>query len=237
MRKSCCLVVVISTCAVLASTAQASSVRLFFSYVGTHGGTSTGEALSPGLDSDPAFFEAARVWLWAMPIGGGTTIDGLDFRVVVDGELNINRYEFWNYEIPIIELPRWEHDGFPGSGGDQGQATDDLVFRTETGIGVTNGPWSGFDLHYDGTTNATVLGYLEIGGSYGHVNILFNEGSIAAPNVYERTYLGLDDEVGNSGNGPYSNGIRAGRSEAIFVIPEPASLLIFALGAIAIRRR
>ncbi len=218
--------------ALLASTAQASSVRLFFSTTGTRDGEIDGRVDTPALDRDPDAYvhpTTARLWLWASPIGDGTTINGLDFRIVVDQRANIEGYNFWNHNLQVAN--RWEDGGFPGAAGDQGQSTDDLIFVAIATLGVTNGVFAGFDRQYDEASNSTLLGYVDFSG-WGSVDIVFNEGSIAAPHTYERTFLGVDDTIGNPGSGAYSSDDR----EA-FIVPEPASLLVFALGAIALRRR
>ncbi len=228
MQKFRYLVAAISLGSMAVATAQASSVRLFFSTTGTADGSIHGDAVNPVPDGDPRT-SIRRFWLWVSPIGENTTVNALAFRIVAHDQLNIDGYHFWNHDVQGVS--RWIPGGFPGAAGDQGQATDVITLIASVTPGVTNGPLAEFDTQYDEATNSTVVGYVDFSG-HGAVDILFEGGGIQAPNTYERTFLRLDDTIGNPGSGPYSTSIPEG-----WVVPEPASLLIFAFGALTIRRR
>ncbi len=214
----------------MVSAAQASSLRLYLSETGTDDGTIGGAAGSPGQAEDPTVDGSGRLWVWATPIGAGTTVNGMDFNIIASGDAQIDGYNFWNHSLQVAN--RWEAGGFPGESAAAGNDTGNLVFVAVTTPGVTNGPFAGFDTQHDAGTGSTVIGYVDVSGTNGAIDIRFNEGSIAAPNSYDSTFLGLDDVDGNAGPGAYSN-----NSPEATVVPEPASLLLLGLAGLALRRR
>lgn len=217
---------------VFASVAQASMFRLYLSETGTDDGTTAGSALMPSQAADPTDLAPGshRLWVWGSPIGANTSVNGLNFDVKVDGDLNIDGYNFWNHFLQVVN--RWDGGAFPGAGGDSGQLLSGLSFTANATPGITNNPFSGFDTHYDSSTNSTVFGYIDVSGSIGDVNIVFQSGSIAAPDTYDTTFLGLDDAAGNAGAGFYDNA----SPEANF-LPEPGGVSLLVLGSAALLRR
>ncbi len=200
---------IVVTLALATATAPGATVRIFLSETGTVDGTITGDALSPALDADPPLKPGTqRFWVWVQITGEDTRVNGLDFSIRASEGTNIDSYNFWNHSFLNGAFFRWNPGEVPGKAGDHGQQTGDLLFVAIQRPGVTNDAFSPFDTQHDVATTSTLIGLVNVtadGKSEPRLDIVFNRGSMAVPSTWDRTFLGLDDTVGNAGFGPYDN--------------------------------
>ena len=179
--------------------------RLFLAREGVEGNTPLG-GISPTLDNpviDPAG-GTERLYVWGQVLGSdpGQQYIAVGYNVVTTGSAAVVGHSSWNY-TNAIPMSRWIAVD-PGnlSGG---QLMDvRLVARPSTDIGVRNENFFGFDLQYDPSTDATVIGYIDVAGE-GEVFLQVGDlGIIRDGAGFDNVYLGFRDEssglLGNSFN-------------------------------------
>lgn len=239
-----------------AADASAVGTRYFLSMSGlSNPDDDQSSATAPSsLTTDPGFTfwpngGPIRLYLWAdlSPLGAVVTTDlmGIDLALSVTGGLIITRTNIWQRVLddgdtptdPADDLNRWA--SAPGLQSWSSQYVDlaPAVAVLETGLS-TRSAVTNLD-NQDRAGNLWLFGWLEVDGGGGEVQIHNNaSGFLQGTGPTNTIYLGLDDFSGGPAEVPgqpvsYSNA----SWEAYDAVPEPATLALMTLAALALRRR
>lgn len=227
-----------------ASAAQAVQARYFLSTVGlSDPNNPDSAAVAPPVGTDPSIDVGAdpgattRFYIWAQLLTPATDLKGFNFQFRSTGNVQITGTNVWQNNFTVPGFARWNAAGVPGTAnsGTPSQLVDISPTVAVLEPGVTNGAFAGFDDQWIGAIGAAVVGYVTVQGNNGEVHII-NEGTgFLQVDPNNRVFLGFDDAVGNPAEilgQPYDNA-----SPEALITPEPVSMALMALGALALRRR
>lgn len=142
-----------------------------------------------------------------------------------------------NNFVPAVTT-RWNASGIPGAFGPDGsgQFADPSPAVAVLEAGVTNGAFSAFDDQWIADPlYAAVVGYLEVTGNEGEVHVINQGSGFLQIDPNNRVLLGWDDAIGAPAEVPGSPYDTLSPEAAL--VPEPASLTLLGLAALALRRR
>lgn len=215
--------------------------RLFFDLAGNGGAQSDPHPGGLALNN-PVVNQSGRLyiyWQFGVPSGQGQNVLGLNYNVTVDGGTITSAY---NYQptINVVSQPRWQNvpgNPAPNPSVNPGGGSQRFTAVNINAFGLKNDAAAvALDQGYDDGSNSTILGYVDV-ESAGTADVWLTVDALGiaimggSPN--DRIYMGFGDDPVPAGGAP---GTRTSIADAT-IVPEPASLMLLGLGALALRRR
>ena len=245
------LLVVLLGVALFAAPANASSLRLFFAPEGLTGDEQSAATRPPTVGNptvDPTTEGPQTLYLWAQMSSDPDPQkwNGISVNVRVEGDIQITSYSAWNYIMfpGMFDQPRWSGVNLGSQPGvvDTTLEIEGMNMATVTpgvnytGVANANGNNSG-DFQYDEATNSTLIAkfVFDVASAGGGVYLQIGDGGIS------REDDGMGDQTvyfgtGDAGGANNDFGFESTEWDA-YIVPEPAGLVLLALGALALRRR
>jgi hypothetical protein len=225
----------------LVATANAQLTgRLFFDTAG-NGGNQSGAHPGGLALNNPVLNGPGRLyiyWGFGVPSGQGQNVLGLNYNVTVDGG-SISQAMNYQPTINVLLQPRWQNvpgNPAPNPAVNPGGNSARFTAVNINAFGLKNDAAAvALDQGYNAASNSTILGYVDVESQNGSVWLTVDTLGIAiqggSPN--DRIYMGFGDNPVPAGGAP---GTRTSIADAT-IVPEPASLMLLGLGALALRRR
>ncbi|MBU0638535.1 MAG: PEP-CTERM sorting domain-containing protein [Planctomycetes bacterium] len=233
MKRTLALLAVV---ALVAAPASAQGLRLFFD---TDGSVPTNGLANQNLEFP--FGWGGTVYLWAEMVnpGGQVAYNAVGFNIQAAGDVQIQGGTLYNSMLPSY-TNRWDSVNYTGSYPTTYAKTYKpfYVGTMSPPRGVTN-VYGTADVDYytDGAREFVRMGEFqiqEVAGSALYLQVGDLAIVRATAGVAEPVYFGFGDE----GDGLMGNSFNQNSSiPEITFTPEPASLLLLGLGALALRRR
>jgi hypothetical protein len=227
----------------LAATASAETGRLFFDALGNGG---TNEGAHPGglaLGNPVLNAGGGRLyiyWQFGRPNGApGQNVLGLNYNVTVDGGALTGAMNFQNPAVGGFLPPRWQPvmgNPAPNPAVNPGGASQRFTAVNINAFGLKNDASAvALDTQYNAASNSTILGYVDVESQGGEVYLTVDTLGIAIQggSPQDEIFMGFGDAGVPAGGAP---GRRTSIADAT-IVPEPASMLLLGLGALALRRR
>jgi hypothetical protein len=223
---------------VAAANAQEQSYRIFFD---TSGNAGSDAAPHPGSGTlsygNPELGPVGRLYIYGEFQLADQTVLSPNFDITVDGGTIT---EAWNYNGPGQDTlsgdQRWDA-ATPNPVINPGGNSVSFTSANLTHMGLKNGAFADlFDIQHDNTRNDgdTLLGYIDVDSQGGSVWLTVGEQGFAILGGTQDSpiFFGYGDDSVRAG----SFGERTRIADAT-IVPEPASLMLLGLGALALRRR
>ncbi len=228
---------------VAAASAQ-NTGRLFFDTAGNGGNQSAPHPGGLALTNPQVNGSSARFyiyWQFGRAPGQGQNVLGLNYNVEVVGGALTAAY---NYQptIDVVSQPRWQNvpgNPAPNPSVNPGGASQAFTAVNINAFGLKNDAAAvALDQGYDdAASNSTILGYVDVRRDAPRADVYLTVHTLGiaiqggTPN--DDIYMGFGDNPVKAGGMPNTRTSIADAS----VVPEPASLMLLGLGALALRRR
>lgn len=228
--------------------AAADDIRFFLSEQGLSDPNDvTSPAITPDFSAgDPTVPGGSRLYIWAEMMTPNADWLAVEFDFHIrSGDAVISQYNIFNYQA-LATLPRWwssDDNEPPFQGSPNSQELNLSLLYAFSYLGIRDDSIAQqFDMHYDATTNSTLLGYIDVVGTSGEIHM---SSLGAAPRrtpmlPEDRIFIGRGDLTGTHAD-PFSPAHGIGMrydtpTPEATIVPEPAMFSLFGIAVLAFRR-